>query len=149
MAKRKTGTKAQLKVIDGDADPKQMEALDLLARPEFLPTRAGQLWDKLVKQLGEAGIVEEVDGPALMNLVMAYHFALYAGALLLKDGLVEIDPAHQNRKRKHPAWQMWRESQAAFSKWADKFKVTPAARQGPLAKAEDEVSELEKILSGG
>ena len=130
--------------------PKDEELLpaSLLDRPPWLPDQAADLWDALVVRLKAAGVLEEVDGPALLNLVMSYHFALYAGALLLKDGMLEKDEAHADRKRKHPAFQMWRDSQAAFAKWADRFEVNPAARDGPLTDAHGELSELEKLLSG-
>ncbi len=119
----------------------------LLERPPWLPDRAAELWDALVVRLRRAGILDEVDGPALLNLVMSYYFAVQSGALLLRDGMLQKDEAHAGRLRKHPAFQMWRDSQAAFSKWADRFKVNPAARTGPLADAEQEMSELERILN--
>ncbi len=131
--------------------PKGEEILppaSLLERPPWLPERAAELWDALVVRLRRAGILDEVDGPALLNLVMSYYFALHSGELLLRDGMVEEDKAHAGRLRKHPAFQMWRDSQAAFSKWAQLFKVTPAARKGPLADAQGELSELEKLLRG-
>ncbi len=145
MGKIVAGKKKQqkLKIV-----PKGEEILpaSLLERPPWLPERAAELWDAPVVRLRRAGILDEVDGPALLNLVISYYFALHAGELLLRDGMVEEDKAHAGRLRKHPAFQMWRDSQAAFSKWAQLFKVTPAARKGPLAGAEGELSEMEKLL---
>lgn len=106
------------------------------------------MWDALVVRLRAAGILDEVDGPALTNLVLSYHFTVYAAELLVRDGMVEEDKAHAGRLRKHPAFQMWRDSQAAFGKWASHFEVTPASREGPLVGAEGELSELEKLLRG-
>ncbi len=120
----------------------------LLDRPAWLPERAAELWDALVVRLRRAGILDEVDGPALLNLVMSYYFALHSGELLVRDGMVEEDEAHAGRLRKHPAFQMWRDSQAAFGRWADRFKVTPSSRKGPLAGSEGELSEMEKLLRG-
>ncbi len=137
--------KPRLKII-----PKDEELLpaSLLDRPPWLPDEAARLWDALVIRLKAAGVLDEVDGPALLSLVMSYYFTLHAGALLLKDGMLEMDEAHADRKRKHPAFQMWRDSQAAFAKWADRFEVNPAAREGPLTDAHGELSELEKLLGG-
>ena len=136
---------SKLKVV-----PKAEELIpaSLLERPPWLPDRAAELWDALVLRLRAAGVLDEVDGPALLNLVMSHYFALHSGELLLRDGLLEEDKAHAGRMRKHPAFQMWRDSQAAFSKWAAQFQITPAARKGPLADAEGELSELEKLLRG-
>ena len=99
----------------------------------------------LVVRLREAGVLDELDGPALANLVLSHYFAVEAGALLLKDGMVEEDEAHAGRLRKHPAFQIWRDSQAAFRRWADTFKLTPGSRRGLLTKNE-EMSDLEKLL---
>ncbi len=134
---------SKLKIVLKDEDVLPASPFD---RPAFLPDPAAELWDALVVRLREAGILDEVDGPALVNLVMSHYFALHAGTLLLRDGMVEEDEAHAGRLRKHPAFQMWRDSQAAFAKWAGQFQVTPAARKGPLAGAEGELSELEKLL---
>ena len=129
--------------------PKTEEILPaLLECPAWFPGRAADLWDKLVVRLRAAGVLDEVDGPALLNLVLSYYFAVQAGELLLRDGMIEEDKAHAGRLRKHPAFQMWRDSQAAFSKWATLFEVTPAAREGPLAGAQGKMSELEKLLGG-
>lgn len=130
--------------------PKTEEILPgaLLECPAWFPDRAAELWDALVVRLRAAGILDEVDGPALTNLVLSYHFAVYAAELLVRDGMVEQDKAHAGRLRKHPAFQIWRDSQAAFSKWASHFEVTPASREGPLADAHGEMSELEKLLGG-
>ncbi len=144
-SKKKKKKQSKLKIVPKDEDVLPASPFD---RPAFLPDPAAELWDTLVVRLREAGILDEVDGPALVNLVMSHYFALHAGTLLLRDGMVEEDEAHAGRLRKHPAFQMWRDSQAAFSKWADRFRVTPAARKGPLAGAEGELSEMEKLLRG-
>ena len=136
---------SKLKIVLKDEDVLPASPFD---RPAFLPDPAAELWDALVVRLREAGILDEVDGPALVNLVMSYYFALHSGELLVRDGLVEEDKAHAGRLRKHPAFQMWRDSQAAFAKWARQFQATPSARKGPLAGAEGELSELEKLLRG-
>ena len=143
MTKRK---KPDLKVVPKDGE--RLVSPSLLERPSWLPDQAADIWDQLVPKLRSAGVLDEVDGPALVNLVMSYYFTLHAGALLLRDGMMDKDPEHRDRLRKHPAFQMWRDSQAAFSKWADRFKVNPAAREGPLVDAHGELSELEKLLRG-
>ena len=130
--------------------PKTEEILPgaLLECPAWFPDRAADLWEKLVVRLRAAGVLDEVDGPALLHLVLSYYFAVQAGELLLRDGMIAEDEAHAGRLRKHPALQMWRDSQAAFSKWATQFEVTPAAREGLLTDAHGELSDLEKLLAG-
>ena len=132
---------------DAPATQEDLLPASLLDRPPWLPQRAAELWDALVLRLRAAGRLDEVDGPALLSLVMSYYFTLHSGALLLKEGMVDVDPANAGRKRKHPAFQMWRDSQAAFSKWATHFELTPGSRDGPLNAAQGELSELEKLLT--
>ncbi len=140
------GRRAERRLVlmeDGGGDTQAPPSL--LARPMILPEEAGRLWDALVEKLTAAKVLDELDGPALLNLVMAYHFALQAGSLLVTDGMVQPEPQHRGRTRKHPAFQMWRDSQAAFRRWTDTFKMTPASRKG-LLTAKDELSDLEKLL---
>ncbi len=130
--------------------PKDEEVFpaSLLERPLWLPEGAAKLWDALVVKLTADGVLQDVHGPAVTNVAMSYYFTMHASALLVRDGMTSTDPEHGDRIRKHPAFQMWRESQAAFGKWADRFQLSPAKGAEVLAEAEEELSEIERLLSG-
>ncbi len=135
-------TKRKLKVV-----PDEIEQESLLDKPPWLPTRAAALWDVVVARRQAAGILEEIDGVAIQNLVLSYHFMLHNAALLLKDGVLEKDEAHADRKRKHPAFQMWRESQAAFMNWSAALGLDYEPEE-TIGGGSAELSDLEKLLSG-
>ena len=96
--------------------------------PEFLPVKARELWEKLAPDLAATGRLSEEMAPAMTSLCLAYFFMLWSMNTLARDGMMDVDPAHENRRRKHPAYQMWRDAQAAFRGWAAEFGITPASR---------------------
>jgi P27 family predicted phage terminase small subunit len=68
------------------------------------------------------------DLPTFEQFCTAYYFALYAGALLVREGIIVEDVAHGKESRKHPAWQMWRDAVKTMRQLACEFGVTPSSR---------------------
>lgn len=115
--------------------------------PTALWNSGRDAWRKMAKKLRARGILEDLDEEALYMMAQAYQFAEVMGATLMSDGLVGEDQAHGDRPRKHPAFQMWRESLDRFYKFAKDFGLTPAKREEmELTEVEKEKTRMEKIL---
>lgn len=116
--------------------------------PTFLPEKAKELWSSLAPKLETTDRFTPEDVPAFTSLCLSYYFALLAGATLLKDGIVDVDEAHAGRRRKHPAWQMWRDAQGSFRQWACEFGLTPSSRTRFEIPETTELSRMERLLRG-
>lgn len=145
---RRKAREAGLRIIEGGLERRSPpDEKCPLPCPDFLPERAAKLWETLAYRLDELGQLEDIDESALLGLCVSYHMMLMAAATLMVEGINTTDPAHKDRVRKHPAWQQWREADANFRQWCQKFQITPAARKG-LDMPDDGAQEdpLEQLL---
>ena len=96
--------------------------------PSWLAEGARATWDELAPLLSEAGRLTPLD----LDCFAAYceHVELYrqAVALIQAEGIVVT--GHRGAPRKHPAWQVLRDSAAMIRSGAQDFGLTPAARSG-------------------
>jgi P27 family predicted phage terminase small subunit len=135
-----------LKVLQGTASTEEKRAY--MARPpseppeppDFLPVKAREMWDELAPGLHATGRLEPEHKLAMTNLVLAWYMVLSATMILEEEGLIDVDEAHAQRNRKHPVWQIWRDSQAACRAWATEFGLTPASQV--------RIKELRKARAG-
>ena len=67
------------------------------------------------------------DVPLFEQMCLAYSFAAEAAELLAEEITIK-DRAHGNVLRKHPAWQMWRDSVGVLRQIACEYGGTPASR---------------------
>jgi phage terminase small subunit len=59
---------------------------------------------------------------------MAYYFHRTSGELLVAEELVQDDTAHAGTRRKHPAFQTWRDSTAMLQRLLTEYGMTPSSR---------------------
>jgi phage terminase small subunit len=96
--------------------------------------------------LGEVARIRQVndaDRATAFQLGLAYQYAVRAGKDLAEALSV---PGEKGGMKKHPAFQIWRDSQAAFRQWAVEFGLTPAASMRVQRPETEELSELEELL---
>jgi P27 family predicted phage terminase small subunit len=94
--------------------------------PAHLPVPARRVWRQLVPPMADAGLVREVDGPALEALCMSVAVMRGAAAHLKGDDWL-VSGSHGNVKRT-PYFDIWLASQAEVRKWAERFGLDPSTR---------------------
>lgn len=128
------------------------ESLD----PPFPMTpRARAWWKREAPRLHRLGLLSEPDKIGLALGLESASAAVEALGSLRSDNrrnadeLVTADKAHGGRTRKNPAWQIFREAQAAYLRWCAEFGWTPSARvnlvleaAGPAPVDDDEDDDL-------
>ena len=117
-------------------------ATQLPEPPSYLPPHARELWKELAPRLYATGRLLPEDVPAFTILCQAHHFQLHAAVLLMKEGLTVEDKVYKRvvkgedgeatvlkgMIRKHPAWQMWRDSANVVRQYDTEFGITPSSR---------------------
>jgi P27 family predicted phage terminase small subunit len=92
--------------------------------PAHLRGVARRCWTATVRELERMGLATEADRIVLESLCMSY--SLWRSAMdELANGITVQDRAV---RRKHPAWQIAREAQAAMLSAAKELGLTPRAR---------------------
>ena len=96
-------------------------------RPESLPAELVDIWEYLVDQLDDAGLLAGVDGLAL-ELAIRH----YAAAVKASDDLNETGPtlhdAKNNREMKNPSSQVFRDHSTAFLEFGKQLGLSFVAR---------------------
>jgi P27 family predicted phage terminase small subunit len=112
--------------------------------PRWLSADAKRAWRYLVNRW-PAGVLGDVDLPALALLCSHLGVAMEAAKAVSTDGILVDDPDHAGAKRKNPALQILRDNSMAFRSYAAAFGLTPADR-ARLSIPEPEVEDLETTL---
>jgi P27 family predicted phage terminase small subunit len=109
-----------------------LEPVDPGVVPEFLaehlPEKAQEFWRTVAPDLVATDRLHTEDVPVFVQLCMAYHFSLESGDLLVKDGMIRKSKETRHIDRKHPAYQMWRDSVGLLKSLACEFGMTPSSR---------------------
>lgn len=87
---------------------------------------AAKFYDRYAAVLAEAGITTLADEAAFRLMAMHYAFALEAGKLLAREGLMDED--ERGLPRKHPMAQVWRDNSTMALKYMAEFGMTPSSR---------------------
>jgi P27 family predicted phage terminase small subunit len=104
------------------------------------------LWRELAPLLAKAGLLTELDRPALTMTCLAWQHAIDANALLGK-GLLLKSARTDREIVKNPAWSIFVASMAAWRQWANEFGLTPAARASiEVTTLESEGMTLAELL---
>lgn len=126
---------ADLERAGGQADPPVwMPPLpDTLALVDELDgdDAAERLWQQVCRLLIESNIITEGDLFAVEQFVMATLEARRAYFELRTDGstIDTVNPAGgRASKTTHPAYRVWRDSNATMLKWGEHLALTPVAR---------------------
>jgi P27 family predicted phage terminase small subunit len=130
-------------VTDKKPDDSSAQSKVNLTAPEMpadLPESLQPLWEKLVGELDDAGLISSVDGPTLELALRHYAAAVAASDELLRDGSTEYDNKNQ-RTMKNPASQVFRDHSTAFLEFAKQLGLSFAARaRTTVAKEADDGS---------
>lgn len=126
-------------VTDKTADTSSMQAkvsLTQPAKPEGLPDELSELWDTLVSQLDDAGLIAAIDGPTLELGIRHYLAAVKASDDLLSGGSTMYDNKNE-REMKNPASQVFRDHSTAFLEFAKQLGLSFVARARTSVAKED------------
>lgn len=110
--------------------PALPDTLALLDELEGEPT-ARSLWDEVCRLLVTSNIITEGDLFAVEQFVMATLEARRAFFELRTDGstIDTVNPSGGRAgKTTHPAYRVWRDSNATMLKWGEHLGLTPVAR---------------------
>lgn len=123
-----------------------------IAPPADLTPLARQFWNAQAPEVARLGMLTINDVPTFAMLCeswAAYQQAKRAmqsrstGPKATNIAVTTTDRAHGNEKRKHPAWQIFRESAALYHSLAKDFGFSPSARVGiPAAPVSDDDEDL-------
>jgi len=100
--------------------------------PSWLAQEAKELWTSIAPILEADGRLTEQDVPAFIALCVAYSTMISAAKELAEEGVTAIGwggEAH-NSSKKHPAAQVFRDSEKTFTSLCDRFGLNPKARRG-------------------
>lgn len=105
--------------------PKAIPATETKPKmPPGMSNGAKIVWRRLLKQLP---YTTQADSDALGLLAMSLSIAAQAAADVERDGVLR--PDDRGRMAKNPAWQIFREANAAATKLLGAFGLTPESRQ--------------------
>lgn len=96
-------------------------------KPEGLVGELSDAWDEIVDALDEAGLLAQVDGPALELALRHFLVARKASEELLLEGPSVYDEKNE-REMKHPASQVFRDHSTAFLEYAKQLGLSFVAR---------------------
>lgn len=101
-------------------------------QPAGMPEELEEIWDEVVPQLVDAGLVSRADGPAIEASLM--HFAIMRKAFreLMDADMAVPDTAHGDADnpplKKHPAEVVLRSHSTHFMQYADRLGMTFVSR---------------------
>lgn len=96
--------------------------------PAGLGKMAAAEWRRVTRELGNAGVLADVDRAIVTAYCTAWEQMMLAYRALQKNGGGFMPPDSNNRTAKHPAWQVYRESLNAVIAAGSQLYVTPVAR---------------------
>lgn len=123
-----------------DPEPAPVDAG--LDPPDHLTPGARAFWKKHAPEVARLGMLTVNDVPTFSLLAEAWAAVLAAKVELVpKKGMnlrvTTTDRAHGGEKRKHPAWQIYRDAVAQYLGLAREFGFSPSSRVGLPAVGAD------------
>ena len=94
--------------------------------PSRLGKHGKRLWKELVPWLQGQGM-EVVDNALVESVCQAYEIMCKANDAM--DSVGAHDESHPDRPRRHPLFQVWRDSYSAYLRGMRELGCTPAARK--------------------
>lgn len=85
-----------------------------------------RLWDEIIPELAESGMISKADGPALELMLTHFVMSIKAANEVLSEGTTIINIKGDSVK--HPSDQIFRGNSELFLKYADKLGATFASR---------------------
>ena len=138
-----------LKVLQGKFPGKETSKVaveDVGSPPAYFNPEARKVWEYFRRALLRYRIISSLDLIALENLCLATIFRRQSARKLFKGGITRVDKKQGGRQAKNPAWQIYRDAQAAERQWAEQLGLTPAARERLKIDPPGEVDDLDEML---
>jgi P27 family predicted phage terminase small subunit len=115
------------------------------AAPSWLSDGGRAIWTHLAPLLSEAGRLTPLDVDNFAVYCENVDLHRQAAELIAKDGIVV--KGHRGALRKHPAWQVLRDSAAMVRAGAHDFGLTPLARASLPNPTKPTPAEITRLLS--
>lgn len=96
-------------------------------KPTGLPKAASTMWDQIVEDLDDAGLISRCDGAALELAVLHYAAAIKAGHAFMRTPVTQQDRKN-DRSMKNPSSQVFRDHSTAFLEYAKQLGLTILSR---------------------
>ncbi len=141
---------AELKILHGTFRPDrdtlgpQTDA-GVAECPAWLPDEAKEKWSTLAPMLEKLGLLRNVDADELARYCLYVVRAIDAEGEVERDG-VTVAGAVPGTKVKNPAVQIARDYNAMASRIADKFGMSPSARNGLSFGEKDDGDEMQQYM---
>jgi P27 family predicted phage terminase small subunit len=111
------------------------------AAPAWLTELAVEVWKHHAPELERLGLLTALDREAFAFActdAAAAVEALESMTVIEKVGrktrrrlvLIDVDPGHEGRLRRHPAWIVYRQAAEGYARWCARFGLTPSDRVG-------------------
>lgn len=129
VSEKKLPPKLQLAAADGVRIESAATAVkpEPPSKPDSLPSEVSQLWDEVVEALNDAGLISQVDGPAIELALRHFAAARFASDQLLREGSTKFD-AKNEREMKNPAAVVFSQQSSAFLDYAKQLGLTFVSR---------------------
>lgn len=145
----KTGRKSKpsaLRLVQGNPGHRPVNEDEPAPRKIFAPPAPRTLskvekakWKKLCKQLSDARVLTELDLDALEMYVRSWHSMVVALADVKKRGKLIVNKT--GGEVWNPSWTEYKHSVSVVRSLQAEFGLTPSARTGIVATADDEGKE--------
>lgn len=96
-------------------------------KPSHMPAAASRMWDQIVDELEEAGLIAAFDAPTLDLALRHYALAVKASNSVMRSSVVREDKKNQ-RTMKHPAATVFAQHSAAFQEYSKLLGLNFSAR---------------------
>jgi P27 family predicted phage terminase small subunit len=113
------------------------------SKPSDLKGEGLAEWKRVTPELERMGLLSKLDRGVLLLYCATYGIWHETWSRIMADGAVTVD--ERKLPRKHPLWQVYRDSAASIASLADKLGLTPAAR-GRMTVPEKEEDGGDSIL---
>ena len=96
-------------------------------KPTGLPAAASKMWDQIVEDLDDAGLIARCDAAALELAVRHYAMAVKASNALMRAPVTQQDNKN-DRSMKNPASTVFAQHSAAFLEYGKQLGLTIVSR---------------------
>lgn len=104
-----------------------------------------KLWHQVASRLADAGLLTEVDKPALMMMCFHYQVIVEASRVVDEEGLISV--GSKGQPVAHPAVGILNNASTAFRRWATEFGLTPSSRTSLEIEPGQDVPTLAEQLT--
>jgi len=121
-----------------------LEPMKMRRPPQWFGMYARKFWNRIAPQLIELGLLTELDVVTFEMLCVMYQRTMQSRDELEKEGTTTVD--ERGLQRKHPLWQIYRESMNQFVLLCGDFGLQPTKRLQLNIRAMDLNDDMTKYL---